>query len=208
MACYVCSYKRLNCIDGTHEKISRFQPHRDLKEKLEVSSSSSFLWMAVILCSAKMLARLLLLPAGAGSRRSALATTASLLYLEAYNCKGERCEFRKYFDTEAGLQKLAWIAQVQVQNSCLSINQHLPNNIVRKEADSEVSMPEVVAEEEVKLEAVTEEVEASNEAVAASALLLLPALAGRSRRRASILVEQRIAAIYKKEDKEDNEDED
>ena len=55
--------------------------------------------------------------------------------------------------------------------------------------------PEAVAEEEVEPEAVTEEVEASNEAIAASALLLLPAPARRSRRRASILAEQRIAAI-------------
>ena len=56
--------------------------------------------------------------------------------------------------------------------------------------------PEAVIEEEVEQpKAVTEEVEASNEAMAASALLLLPAPARRSRRRASILAEQRIAAI-------------
>ncbi|KAL0002169.1 hypothetical protein SO802_015950 [Lithocarpus litseifolius] len=44
-----------------------------------LSSSSSFLLMATILCLAKMLARLLLLPAGAGSRRNVLAAIASLL---------------------------------------------------------------------------------------------------------------------------------
>ena len=70
---------------------------------------------------------------------------------------------------------------------------------MRKEADSEVAEPEAIVEEEVKLEAVTEEVEASNEAVAISALLLLPAPTRRSRRCASVLAEQRIATIYKKE---------
>ena len=60
--------------------------------------------------------------------------------------------------------------------------------MVELEADSEVVEPEAIAEEEIEPEAVTEDVEASNEAMAIN--------------------EQRIAAIYKKEDDEDNEDED
>ena len=60
--------------------------------------------------------------------------------------------------------------------------------VAEPEADSEVVELEAVAEEEIEPEAVTEDVEASNEAMAIN--------------------EQRIVAIYKKEDDEDNEDED
>nr|POF11227.1 hypothetical protein CFP56_79300 [Quercus suber] len=154
--------------------------------------------------------------------------------LEAYDCKGEQCELRKYFDIEAGLAELELIVNLKTREFFVSnfrrggekkaaraadwyeeavraltvevpayeeekaafnrasknlhglhksilrilasaLTNISPINIVRKEADSEVAEPEAVVEEEVEPEVVTEEVESSNEVVAASALLLLPA---------------------------------
>ena len=41
-------------------------------------------------------------------------------FLEAYDCKGEQCEFRKYFDTEAGLAKLELIVNLKTKKFFVS----------------------------------------------------------------------------------------
>ena len=83
-----------------------------------------------------------------------------------------------------GLRRRLDIAVVEEEE----VRKEADFEVAEPEADSEVVELEAVAEEEIEPEAVTEEVEASNEAMAIN--------------------EQRIAAIYKKEDDEDNEDED
>ena len=83
-----------------------------------------------------------------------------------------------------GLRRRLDIAVVEEEE----VRKEADFEVAEPEADSEVVELEAVAEEEIEPEAVTEDVEASNEAMAIN--------------------EQRIAAIYKKEDDEDNEDED
>ena len=41
-------------------------------------------------------------------------------FLEAYDCKGEQCEFRRYFDTEAGLAKLELILNLKTREFFVS----------------------------------------------------------------------------------------
>ena len=41
-------------------------------------------------------------------------------FLEAYDCKGEQCEFRRYFDTEAGLAELELILNLKTREFFVS----------------------------------------------------------------------------------------
>ncbi|KAL0002167.1 hypothetical protein SO802_015948 [Lithocarpus litseifolius] len=121
MACYVCHYKKLNCIEGcpfarffdegnisTYDKISRFQPHHVLKEWLRPCSMEEG-QRVIGQCLVEVEARI---------RNLDLCNPCR--FLEAYDCKGEQCDLRQYFDTKSGLAKLEAIVNLKTKKFFVS----------------------------------------------------------------------------------------
>ena len=121
MVCYVCSYKRLNCVDGcpfaryfhednisTDERISKFQPPHEIKEMLMSCSLEE---------GRNCIGHLL---ADAEAKILNLELCNPCKFLEVYDCLGEQCEFHKHFDTEASLAKLVAIVNLKTKKFFLS----------------------------------------------------------------------------------------
>nr|POE67157.1 hypothetical protein CFP56_60184 [Quercus suber]POE95777.1 hypothetical protein CFP56_39318 [Quercus suber] len=94
---------------STYEKLSRFQPHRVMKDKLKPCST--------IEEGQNIIGEMLV---DAESRFLNLDLCNPCRFLEAYDCKGEQCNLRQNFDTESGLAKLEVVVNLKTKKLFVS----------------------------------------------------------------------------------------